>query len=288
MKLNEIIVISGKGGTGKTMLTASIVPYLDEPVIGDCDVDAPDLHILLNPKNYETSSFSGSKKAGIDKGGCSRCNLCRKTCAFNAITDNFRINHLKCEGCGVCVQVCPNNAIELYPIETGSIMTADTEYGPMIHARLIPGEETSGKLVTEVRKRTKLTAYEKGLKTVLIDGSPGIACNVISSLTGASKAVIVTEPTISGIHDLGRVIKIVRKFNIKIFIVINKYNLSKSGYNKLLKYCQKNNLEIDLKIPFHKKIVETITQKKIPSLFIPSVFNSDQWKNFISKLKAYD
>ncbi len=284
MKINEIVVISGKGGTGKTTLVASLVPFLGKTVIADCDVDAPDLNILFGNTVKAEDEFIGLQRADLNKDICTNCGLCYEKCKFNAITKDIEISKSKCEGCGVCEFICPVNAITMKDSVVGKVFISDTKYGEMVHARLIPGEETSGKLVTEVRKRSKELANDKNINNIIIDGSPGIACNVIASITGVSKAVIVVEPTLSGLHDLEKVYKLADKFNLKIYVVINKYDLSKEQAEKIEEYCEKENLEIALKIPFNRKMVEAITKKEIPSLYEKDFFEKIGFNEFVQKL----
>ena len=186
MDIKEIVVISGKGGTGKTTVTSSLIPYFSDVVIGDCDVDAPNLKILFNPQNTVKDDFFGMKKAQRDKELCVDCGRCYELCKFDAV-ENIK----KCESCGLCEYICPVGAIKMSDNKAGEIFESDTKYGKIIHACLFPGEENSGKLVAEVRKKAKKTAKEKNIEYIILDGAPGIACNVISSLTGVKKAVVV-------------------------------------------------------------------------------------------------
>lgn len=286
MDINEIVVISGKGGTGKTTLVASLVPFLDNPVIADCDVDAPDLNILFGDKIQNTTDFVGLKRAVINEDVCIKCGLCHQKCKFNAISDDIKVDFAKCEGCSVCEYVCPVDAIEMKDSVVGQVFNSETPYGPMVHARLIPGEETSGKLVSQVRKEAKLIAQKAGKSTIIIDGSPGIACNVIASITGVKKAVIVIEPTLSGLHDLEKVHRLVQGFSLEIMVVINKCNLSLDGLKAIEDYCLDKNLEIALKIPFNKEIVKTISRKKIPSIENENFFKSIGFFEFVKKIRA--
>ena len=228
MEIKEIVVISGKGGTGKTTITSSLIPYFQDIVIGDCDVDAPNLQILFNPQNSKKESFYGMKKAKLDRELCIDCGKCYEVCRFDAIE-----NPKKCESCSICEYVCPVGAIKMVDNEAGEIYVSETKYGKMVHACLFPGEENSGKLVAEVRKKAKKIAQDENKKYILLDGAPGVACNVISSLTGVKKAVIVTEPTLSGLHDLERVLELIERFRIKPYFVINKYDLSFEIANKI-------------------------------------------------------
>lgn len=282
-KLNEVVVISGKGGTGKTSLVASVIPFIEDIVIADCDVDAPDLNILFGETVKESIEFVGTKKALIDKSLCNECGKCIEHCKFNAISNDFIVNNFKCEGCGVCEVVCKRNAVSLLDTVVGSIFVSDTKYGEMVHGKLIPGEETSGKLVAKVRQKANQLASEKNIPNVIIDGSPGIACNVISSITGAKKIVIVIEPTLSGLHDLKRVYEVTKKFNTLASVVINKYDISRESAKQIEQYCDDENIEIDLKIPFNKIMVESISNKEIPSVYAPEFFESLNFKEVVKK-----
>jgi MinD superfamily P-loop ATPase len=284
MNINEIVVISGKGGTGKTTLTASLIPYLEDIIIADCDVDAPDLNILLDPKIKSTHRFVGLKKAIIDQEKCIKCGLCEKHCKFSAISKDIILAQSKCEGCGVCEFVCPVDAISMEDAVVGELYESDTAFGNFVHAKLIPGEETSGKLVAEVRKKAKALAVLNNKKNIIIDGSPGIACNVISSLTGASQVVIVTESTFSGLHDLKRVYELTKKLNLKVQVVINKFDLSPHHSEMIEKYCSENNIVVGLKIPFTTKIVKSIVTKTIPSVGEKEFFKEIGFFKFINDL----
>lgn len=280
MKFNEIVVISGKGGTGKTTVTASLIPYFDNLVIGDCDVDAPNLKILLSPKDLEKKEFFGMKKFVRDMSLCKECGKCFKVCKFSAID-----NPTKCEGCGVCQIVCPFGAIKEIDNKAGNLFISDTSYGEMVHASLIPGEENSGKLVAEVRKTTKSIAEKENKQNIILDGAPGIACNVISSLTGVKKAVVVVEPTLSGLHDLERVLDLIKRFRIEPFFIINKYDLSLEISEKLEKFLNEKNYKISVKIPFNKEIFDSINQKQIPSKYIPKFFEEIGFDKLAEELK---
>ena len=287
MAVREIVVISGKGGTGKTTLTASLVPFLGPLVIADCDVDAPDLHILLNPVLQRTEAFSGGQKAVIRAEDCTSCGLCSSYCKFGA-PDTFSvppaIDAMKCEGCGVCRHVCPQHAVEMRDARTGEVFHSLTHYGPMKHARLVPGEETSGKLVTKVRSEARAAAEAAGIGTVLIDGSPGIGCNVISSVTGAALVLIVTEPTVSGLHDLKRVAELVSRFGSNIIVVINKFDLHLRMTKAIEEYCGDCKIPVGLRIPFSQKMVEAVTRKQIPSVVEKDFFDAAGWQGFIQTL----
>lgn len=282
--LNEIAIISGKGGTGKTSIIACIIPFLENIVIADCDVDAPDLNILLSGKIRETIDYVGFKRPVIDYDKCNNCGVCYQSCKFNAISEDIIINKSICEGCKVCEYVCPTDAITMHNYTIGKIFKRDTYYGPMVDARLIPGEESSGKLVAEVRYLARQWARKKEKDIILIDGSPGIACNVISAITGVSKAIVVTEPSVSGLHDLKRVIKLVKTFSVKVKVIINKYDLELSLAKKIKEYCDLEEIEVILEIPFDRKMVLSISDLKIPSINNIPFFESQKWHDFIAYL----
>lgn len=280
MEIKEIVVISGKGGTGKTTITSSLIPYFQDIVIGDCDVDAPNLQILFNPQNSKKESFYGMKKAKLDRELCIDCGKCYEVCRFDAIE-----NPKKCESCSICEYVCPVGAIKMVDNEAGEIYVSETKYGKMVHACLFPGEENSGKLVAEVRKKAKKIAQDENKKYILLDGAPGVACNVISSLTGVKKAVIVTEPTLSGLHDLERVLELIERFRIKPYFVINKYDLSFEIANKIEEFLKDKGFEISVKIPFDKRIVKAIGRKEIPSVAEYKLFEELGFKKLAENLK---
>lgn len=280
MEIKEIVVISGKGGTGKTTITSSLIPYFQDIVIGDCDVDAPNLQILFNPQNSKKESFYGMKKAKLDRELCIDCGKCYEVCRFDAIE-----NPKKCESCSICEYVCPVGAIKMVGNKAGEIYVSETKYGKMVHACLFPGEENSGKLVAEVRKKAKKIAQDENKKYILLDGAPGVACNVISSLTGVKKAVIVTEPTLSGLHDLERVLELIERFRIKPYFVINKYDLSFEIANKIEEFLKDKGFEISVKVPFDKRIVKAIGRKEIPSVVEYKLFEELGFKKLAENLK---
>jgi len=232
--MKELVIISGKGGTGKTSLVASFAALAKEKVLVDCDVDAADLHLVLNPSVEEESDFSGGKKARVLEEDCVACGACLEACRFDALSVPEEasesgipvVNPIFCEGCGVCFRVCPADAIAFEPVVNGRWFVSQTRYGPLIHAKLGIAEGNSGKLVSLLREKARAMAEEKGLPLILIDGSPGIGCPVIASITGSNHILVVTEPTLSGRHDLFRVLELASHFRIPVSLCVNKWDLN--------------------------------------------------------------
>jgi len=266
--VNVIAVVSGKGGTGKTTVCVALGNIAEDVVIADCDVDAPDVHILLNPSIKSKTDFISSKVAIIDSNVCTECELCEEKCRFHAITD-FQVDPINCEGCGVCVHVCPENAITMENQQSGYLYDSNTRVGPLIHAKLLPGEGNSGRLVTEVRKLSTEVASEKGISTVLIDGSPGIGCPVIATVTGIKLGIIVTEPTMSGIHDMQRVAELLNRFRVKTTVIINKYDLNLENTDAIENYSKDNGIEILGKIKFDTVMTESMVAVQTLPEFAP-------------------
>lgn len=257
--MKEIVVLSGKGGTGKTTVTASLAALVKNAVLTDCDVDAADLHLLLKPEIKETFEFQGSQKARINENSCDRCGRCEEVCRFDAIK-NFNINHIFCEGCRVCYNICPRKAIDMVDTLSGHWYISNTKYGPMVHAKLGIGEENSGKLVSLVKKAAREIAERERYKYIITDGPPGIGCPVISSLSGADVALIVTEPTAAGLHDLARVLKLAENFRVIVKVVINKFDLDEEKSKEIEQYCIDKGIEVIGKIPFDEEVVKAISK----------------------------
>lgn len=227
--MREIVVISGKGGTGKTSVCAAFSHLAADKVVCDLDVDAPDMHILLDPQIRVKEAFVSGNEAIVDRDACRRCGACLERCRFGAVKregDAYAVDPLRCEGCGVCVALCPAHAIGFPDKECGEWYVSDTRFGPLVHAQLYPGQENSGRLVTLLKQQARQLAKERGLGLVLCDGSPGVGCPVISSLSGASLAVTVVEPTPSGRHDFERVAALCDHFRIPVAVLINKADLN--------------------------------------------------------------
>jgi len=257
--MKEIVVLSGKGGTGKTSIVASFAALAQSKVLADCDVDAADLHLLLKPKVKEKKEFWSGQVAFIDKEKCTECGLCQELCRFEAIKD-FEVDPLFCEGCGFCYQVCPVDAIAMKDSMSGHSFISETKYGYLCHARLGIAQENSGKLVALVRQDAKLIAGRENLDYIITDGPPGIGCPVISSLSGASLALLVTEPTLSGIHDLERVIGVCRHFGVPVLVCVNKYDLNEDNTYRIESYCANEGIEVAARISFDNVITEAIVQ----------------------------
>ncbi len=263
--MKQLVIISGKGGTGKTIIAASIATLAQNKVMVDCDVDAANLYLLLHPEIQETHQFIGGKKAHIDVEKCTLCGECMDICRFEAIAEKedgeIIIDPISCEGCGVCSYVCPVEAIEMEKSISGEWFVSRTKYGPFVHARLGIGEENSGKLVAEVRKKAKEIADRNNLDFVIIDGPPGIGCPVISSLSGTDLALVVTEPTLSGIHDMERVVQMAHHFKTQTACCINKYDLNLQNSNHIEIWCKKNSVPFIGKIPFDEEVTKSLVQQ---------------------------
>jgi MinD superfamily P-loop ATPase len=257
--MKEVVILSGKGGTGKTTLVGSLAALAKKKVLADCDVDAADLHLLLSPSERQKNEFWSGQVAHIDEEICTQCGQCQEICRFNAIRD-FRINLDSCEGCGFCSHICPDEAITMQENMAGYWFISDTRYGPLVHARLGIAQENSGKLVAVVRQQAKRIAENEGKDLIISDGPPGIGRPVISSLSGASLALLVTEPTLSGMHDLERVLGVCRHFGLLALVCINKYDLNEKNTWQIESQCLSWGIEIAGKVPFDNVVTESIVQ----------------------------
>ncbi|MDY0186507.1 MAG: 4Fe-4S binding protein [Syntrophus sp. (in: bacteria)] len=258
--MKELVVISGKGGTGKTSLTAAFASLAKGMVLCDADVDAADLHLLMAPEIIERHDFQGGHKAIINPEKCLRCGLCRDLCRWSAIDEDFIVSHLDCEGCGVCVYFCPEEAIE-FPLSTcGEWFISRTRFGPMVHARLGIAEENSGRLVTVVRQQAAKLAEEQKLELILTDGPPGIGCPVIASIGTASAVLIVVEPTLSGKHDMMRVAELAGQFRIPGMICVNKSDLNPDETGVIEDLARGKGLEVLPEIPFDPVFTKAMVQ----------------------------
>lgn len=262
--MKQLVIISGKGGTGKTVICGAFASLAKNHVIADCDVDAANLHLILHPEVRETHPFSGGKKAFLLSEKCSLCAECVDVCRFQAITQNkdsaIVIDPLSCEGCGVCAHVCPTEAIEMRDVISGDWFVSDTKYGPFVHAKLGIGEENSGKLVTEVRRKAAEIGTQIRSDYVIIDGPPGIGCPVIASLSGADIALVVTEPTLSGIHDMERIVAVARHFKIHTACCINKYDINRENSSRIEVWCQEHSVPLLGTIPYDDRVIRSMVE----------------------------
>jgi MinD superfamily P-loop ATPase len=263
--MKQIAVISGKGGTGKSSISAAFATLNGEVVIADCDVDAANLYLLFNPPDEEEQVYISGHKAVIDYTLCSGCRLCIGYCRFDAISiqnDHVTIDHISCDGCFLCSKICPENAIKMVPKDKSRLYSGSFRNGRIVYGRLAPGEENSGKLVNMVREKAKQISEKYNLDTIILDGPPGIGCPVISTITGVDKVIIVTEPTISGLHDLERATGIVLKSDRKPYVIINKWDLNPDVAARILDWCSENNIPVAGKLPFDRKMVDAMVQVK--------------------------
>jgi MinD superfamily P-loop ATPase len=261
----EIAIISGKGGTGKSILSAALATVSEEVVLADCDVDAANQWLIFHPVHEEEEPFTGSQKAVIDSSLCTNCGVCVSCCRFNAIQARDQevvISETFCDGCLLCVRLCPQQAIRVVKNEKSRLYSGRFRHGRMVYGRLAPGEENSGKLVNLVRAKAREQAKQHELKTIIIDGPPGIGCPVISAITGVEQLVIVTEPSLSAIHDMQRAMEMSEKFNLKRHVVINKYDLDEEMIGEIEKICSGRGIGVIGKIPFDSAVITAMTNRK--------------------------
>jgi len=260
--VKELVVLSGKGGTGKTSLVGSFAALAKDEVLADCDVDAADLNLILKPSSSQSHDFWSGQVAFIDESKCTQCDLCQELCRFDAIHD-YKVDNISCEGCGFCSHICPAEAITMKENLAGRWFISETKYGPLVHAKLGAAQENSGKLVAMVRQQAKIVAEQKGFELIISDGPPGIGCPVISSLSGANLALLVTEPTLSGVHDLERILAVCQHFGVPAAVCINKYDINEENTQRIENFCLKSNSpgqKVDLvsKLPFDNVVTEAM------------------------------
>ncbi|MBU4297809.1 MAG: ATP-binding protein [Desulfobulbaceae bacterium] len=260
--MREIVIISGKGGTGKTSLTAAFAALAKNSVLCDADVDAADLHLLMQPEIRQQTDFMGGGIAVINPDLCIGCGTCMELCRFEAITDRFEVDTIRCEGCGVCVDFCPEKAIDFPTKRCGEWYLSDTRFGPMVHARLGIAEENSGKLVSLIRKEVRQLAEERGADLVITDGPPGIGCPVIASIGGATALVIVVEPTVSGIHDMERVVELAAHFRVPGMVCVNKWDLNPEMTEAIEQLAIKHNVAVLGRVPFDPAFTRSMVAGK--------------------------
>ena len=286
--MKELIVISGKGGTGKTSLIAAFASLAQNKVLCDADVDAADLHLIMDPHVSRRADFKSGHLAVIDRSKCSECGQCLELCKFGAISDDFKVNPVDCEGCGVCVYFCPEKAIDFPENTCGQWFISDTRFGPLVHARLGIAEENSGKLVTLVRQESKKLAEQKDLDLILTDGPPGVGCPVIASIGGASAVLVVAEPSLSGIHDMQRVVQLAKHFKVPALVCVNKFDLNLDLTRNIENFARDEGLPYLGRIPFDPIFTKAMVQGQ--TIF---EYNSDSsggqavkkiWNNLSEKL----
>lgn len=286
--MKQLTVISGKGGTGKTSITAAFASLAKNAVFADCDVDAADLHLILKPNVKKTMGFHGLKIASVNKKKCTECKVCYEHCRFNAIDEDINIVKESCDGCGVCEYVCPVDAVQMVDRDSGFSYISETRFGPMAHAMLKTAEEASGKLVTVVRNNAKTLAEDKEKDLIIIDGPPGIGCPVISSISGVDLVLIVTEPTLSAIHDLERILGVANHFKVPAVVCINKCDINLDNAEKIERYCKNNNIDIVGKLPYDNIVTEAMIYEKTVVEYRNDTFTNmivDMWDEIRGKLE---
>ncbi|MDD3275209.1 MAG: 4Fe-4S binding protein [Candidatus Omnitrophica bacterium] len=261
--MKQITVISGKGGTGKTVISGAFAALAEKKVMVDCDVDAADLHLLLHPEIKERHEFKGGQLSVIDEVKCDKCGKCAAACRFGGISPVFKVEVFSCQGCGLCSRICPRGAIRMKEKIAGEWFVSDTAYGVLVHARLGIAEDNSGRLVSRIRQAAEKIAAASGADYIIIDGPPGIGCPVIASLTGTDLILVVTEPTLSGLHDAARVIELAGHFKIPAALAVNKYDLNPGVTEKIEAFCLARNIPLTGKVPFDKTVVRAVVEGKV-------------------------
>lgn len=252
--IKELVIISGKGGTGKTSISGSFAALAEKKVMADCDVDAADLHIIMKHTVLSDESFSTSRKALVNKELCIDCGKCAELCRFDAITEDFNVETLSCEGCGVCAAFCPVDAISMTDHESGRWFVSDSIHGPLVHACLGMAEGNSGKLVALLRKEARIIAEKNGYNLIIVDGSPGTGCPVIASVTGASYLLIVTEPTVSGLHDLKRALELASHFRVRSGVCVNRADINIETASEIEDFCISKGIDFLGNIPYDRDV----------------------------------
>lgn len=277
----EIVFLSGKGGTGKTTITAAFSTLINNAVIADCDVDAANMHLVLSPDIYHRESFTSGTKAEINRAKCTQCGICMDLCRFNAIEcrdDDYFIDKYACEGCGLCVNTCPDGAISLQEYKNNYIYLSNCRVGTMIYGKLGIAGENSGKLVSKIRQYAKDTAVKKNAQYILIDGPPGIGCPAISSVTGSDAVVAITEPTLSGWHDLQRLIEMINRFQINIFVIVNKYDLNEDISRSIEAQLNERGIPVLGKIVYDREVILALLENKSIIEYMPDSLIASQIK----------
>jgi len=288
--MKEITILSGKGGAGKTSVTAALAALSKNTVFCDNDVDAADLHLILQPEIKEKHPFSSGSKSTIDQEICTNCGLCESSCRFHAIHPNSEgypeVNHFQCEGCRLCERICPAEAISTHENFNNHWFVSTTRFGQMVHAKMGPGEENSGKLVSRIREKTREIAGEIQADYILNDGPPGIGCSAISSITGTDAVLLVIEPSISGLHDAKRLVELVKGFGIDMYAVINKYDINLTASSAVETFLEKQDIEVLGRIPFDTRMVESMVNEKSVIEFDRASSVSRELENTWTRLKT--
>lgn len=279
--MKQLVILSGKGGTGKTSVAAAFAHLAQtsqariNAVLADADVDAANLELVLAPSKRETHEFVGGAVAHIDPDQCEGCGTCADTCRFDAIDPApadgiYRVDPISCEGCAACVYQCPTQSIQMIPQLAGHWFRSDSRFGPLYHAALIPGQENSGKLVTLVKQHARLLALDEGFQAVIADGPPGIGCPVISAASGADLALIVAEPTAAGIHDMERVLETTAHFGVPSLVCINKADVYPEGAAQIETYCRDHDIIVVGKVPFDEAVTEAMVNGQPVTAYMPN------------------
>ncbi|MBN1666522.1 MAG: ATP-binding protein [Anaerolineales bacterium] len=293
--MKQLVILSGKGGTGKTSVTAALAhlatsgPQPVRTVLADADVDAANLELVLAPQELSREEFWGGQVAQIDADLCAGCGTCEAVCRFEAVSaanGYYQVDPIACEGCAACLYQCPEGAIQMQPQMAGAWFHSHSRYGPLFHAALRPAQENSGKLVTVVKQQARLLALDEDYELVLVDGPPGIGCPVISALSGADLALIVTEPTVSGAHDLQRILETAWHFGVKTLVCLNKADLYPGANAPLQAFCQAQGLELVGEIPFDPVVTEAMTQGQPVTAYRPNAPASQALESTWQRLKV--
>lgn len=266
--MKQLVILSGKGGTGKTSIAAAFAhlahdgPSRLRSVLADADVDAANLDLVLRPRRLEEHEFIAGPLAFIDEALCQACGLCADVCRFDALVEgpHYQVDPIACEGCAACVYVCPEQAIHMQPQRGGSWYRSESAYGPLFHAELFPGQENSGKLVTLVKQQARLLGLDEGYQAVLVDGPPGIGCPVISAISGADLALVVAEATASGLHDVKRALATTAHFQVASLVCINRWDIDPDSAQRIEDHCREQGVEVVGRIPFDPAVVEAMVQ----------------------------
>jgi MinD superfamily P-loop ATPase len=281
--MKQLIILSGKGGTGKTIITAAFAHLAsqgnlaDQVILADADVDAANLELILQPRLGEKQDFKGGKKAIIEQETCLICGDCKAVCRFDAINyidGHFMVDPIACDGCAACVYQCPTESIAMHEQVVGKFYMSESRYGPLFHANLFPGQDNSGKLVTLVKQRARLQALEENRQLILVDGPPGIGCPVISTISGADLALIVAEPTKAGVQDMQRVLQTVQHFGVRAMVCINKADIYPEGAEEIEKFCFERGIEIVGRIPFDLTVASAMVSGEAVTAFRPEAPSS--------------